>query len=180
MTKPCEQCGQLFSKRYPSLTAAARFCSRSCRTIWLTDPINGHDCQCKECGAWFRSRKSNHTFCSQRCAGRVSHRNIRTGGNWDEVLKRDGYKCRLCERTASLVVHHLDGTGESSVESGSNHNLANLVVVCRPCHQKIHRMTYIIKDGVIVVDNPMFKLIGMLPMVALGQLVKEWQYAEKA
>lgn len=179
MTKICEQCQQPFSKRYPSRTAVARFCSRSCRTKWLYSPENGQVRLCDECGANFMSKRIDHVFCSHRCNSRVSHRNTRTGGNWDEVLKRDGHKCRLCDRTTSLVVHHLDGTGESSVESGNNHDLSNLVTVCRPCHQKIHRMTFIIKDGVIVVDNPMFKLVGMLPMVALGQLVKEWQYAEK-
>jgi len=52
------------------------------------------------------------------------------------VLHRDGHKCRLCgtERITKgwLVIHHIDG-------SKNNHDLDNLITLCKSCHMRVHR-----------------------------------------
>ena len=61
-------------------------------------------------------------------------------GNKEKVLARDGYKCVKCGSTDSLVVHHKDETGLSTVGEREhvNNELDNLISLCRACHIKIH------------------------------------------
>lgn len=49
-----------------------------------------------------------------------------------EVLKRHGWKCDVCGGKA-VEVHHAD-------ESDDNHDLNNLIPICRECHYDIHRI----------------------------------------
>jgi 5-methylcytosine-specific restriction endonuclease McrA len=50
------------------------------------------------------------------------------------VLKRDGYKCRICAAdNATLDVHHIIPV----VNHGPNW-LTNLITLRRACHEKIH------------------------------------------
>ena len=64
----------------------------------------------------------------------------RFGGNKQEVLKRDCNKCVLCQSTEKLAIHHLDGTGGSTMEDYTNVNNAinNLVTLCSSCHGRLH------------------------------------------
>lgn len=41
-------------------------------------------------------------------------------------------KCEKCSSERYLVVHHID-------EDSTNNKIENLMVVCRSCHQKIHK-----------------------------------------
>lgn len=55
-----------------------------------------------------------------------------------EVLRRDGYKCRNCERHedmrgVSLEVHHIIPRSR-----GGSHEGINLVTMCRHCHDRVH------------------------------------------
>jgi len=50
------------------------------------------------------------------------------------VLKRDG-KCMVCGRTKDLHVHHIN-PGYSSIP-------ANLVTLCKFCHQVVHCLLYV-------------------------------------
>jgi 5-methylcytosine-specific restriction endonuclease McrA len=50
-----------------------------------------------------------------------------------EILKRDGYKCTLCESTIKLHVHHI----VSRKDEGQN-NKENLITVCKECHLMLH------------------------------------------
>lgn len=52
------------------------------------------------------------------------------------VVNRDGGKCRLCWSTYRLHVHHLDEHGQNNI--APNHDPANLVTLCRPCHMRLH------------------------------------------
>ena len=47
------------------------------------------------------------------------------------ILARDQYRCRACGGDSSLVVHHVDSCK-------ANHAEENLIVLCRPCHRKLH------------------------------------------
>jgi len=59
-----------------------------------------------------------------------------TGSLKRRVLYRDGHRCRLCgaERIAPgwLAIHHVDG-------SKIDHQISNLVTLCKPCHMRVHQ-----------------------------------------
>jgi len=71
----------------------------------------------------------------------------RYGKKWPEirqkVLKRDGYRCKICGSTHHLHVHHLIPWKISR----SNEDL-NLVVLCRKCHPKVEKFTWkLLQEG---------------------------------
>lgn len=47
-----------------------------------------------------------------------------------EALKKTKGKCEICGNRA-VIVHHIDG-------SKDNHNLENLIPLCRDCHKPLH------------------------------------------
>jgi len=48
------------------------------------------------------------------------------------VFERDNHKCQRCGSTDSLILHHLDG-------NDLNNEFHNLVLLCRTCHQNMHK-----------------------------------------
>ena len=51
----------------------------------------------------------------------------------EEVYKRDGYKCRLCNSEDNLHAHH------RTYEFLGNENLDDLITLCRKCHNIFHK-----------------------------------------
>lgn len=53
----------------------------------------------------------------------------------EKVLKRDGYKCQNCGSKRKLQVHH-----KTYKHHYKEHkHLKDLVTLCEPCHQSIHK-----------------------------------------
>lgn len=50
----------------------------------------------------------------------------------EEVLKRDGYRCRVCEGNARVEVHH-----RKKHKPNQNHDHENLITLCSACHRKL-------------------------------------------
>lgn len=50
----------------------------------------------------------------------------------EEVLKRDGYCCRVCEGNERLEVHH-----RKKHKPNQNHDPENLITICSECHRKL-------------------------------------------
>jgi 5-methylcytosine-specific restriction endonuclease McrA len=52
-----------------------------------------------------------------------------------EILKRDGWRCQFCGKTADLQVHHIESRGQlgSDLEQ-------NLLTLCSRCHESLHRV----------------------------------------
>ena len=134
---------------------------------------------CAECGTEFvRSKYSAHKniYCSSRCAVRVNHRIFaerhperiiengkksnrrRWDGNHAAALERDGRKCIQCGAEKKLRVHHRDGSGEAE---SPNHDLQNLETLCSTCHKRIHKLSYRVIDGVVVISGPVFEHLGI-------------------
>lgn len=66
--------------------------------------------------------------CCRSCYDRRHHSLRFFGGLREQVLERDGFRCRGCGQRSGLVVHHRD-----------QHNRANmLVTLCTRCHIRIH------------------------------------------
>lgn len=47
-------------------------------------------------------------------------------------LKDAGYRCQLCNSDGTLDVHH------RTYENRGNEPLSDLIVLCRPCHERFH------------------------------------------
>ena len=61
--------------------------------------------------------------------------NKRYGGNYYLVLKRDAFKCAICNSTENLCVHHIDGYDENKPQ---NNDENKLITLCRCCHSNVH------------------------------------------
>lgn len=62
-------------------------------------------------------------------------------GNKINALKRDNYRCQVCNYTAKdifdrkIIIHHLDGNRK-------NNKLDNLITLCRSCHMAITNLQH--------------------------------------
>jgi hypothetical protein len=66
----------------------------------------------------------------RRCYDAAYHSETCFGGLKEEVLERDGRRCRACGEPTEIVHHRRPGVNE----------LAWLVAVCARCHAVIHRL----------------------------------------
>lgn len=110
---------------------------------------------CDVCGGSYKIPKNKtcrQTYCSKKCAD-VAHskRMMGEGNSWHKdgkgntpyqmgfksyvrkaVLKRDDYKCAICDGTHRLTIHHVD-------ENKTNDTLWNLITLCQACHLRHHK-----------------------------------------
>jgi len=121
----CEVCGERV-ERYPSQIGETVLCSKACHSTWLSDEFSGE-----------------------------GHPNWDGGGNEDygkgwravrqQALERDGYRCRVCERTHEEMgrnpdVHHITPV-KSFIKSDDHtredaHYIENVISLCISCHRK--------------------------------------------
>ena len=68
---------------------------------------------------------------AQRCERRERHSRDNFDGLLDDVLRRDGFRCRVCGEVnrEQLVGHHR--------KPGVN-SMAHLICLCRCCHNRVH------------------------------------------
>lgn len=134
---------------------------------------------CAECGSEFVPSKYSwhrHRFCSSKCSVKANRRIFaerhperviengkqsnkrRWGGNHAAALDRDGHKCVQCGSEKKLRVHHRDGSGEAE---SPNHDLSNLETLCATCHKRIHKLSYLVVGGVVVISGPVFEHLSV-------------------
>jgi GTP cyclohydrolase I len=53
-----------------------------------------------------------------------------------KALQYYGEECQRCGSTKNLIVHHIDFLNDNS--KFGNHNIENLMVLCKSCHSKYH------------------------------------------
>ena len=58
-----------------------------------------------------------------------------------EVLERDGWRCQKCGSSQSLDVHHMKRRGALGDDAE-----ANLITLCRKCHQIQHMSALIVNS----------------------------------
>ena len=88
---------------------------------------------CHQCGQ--NSVSPPFTACTScRKKSRRKEHNQRFGnGNRKATLERDSYRCRVCDSTKRLRIHHIDG-------DQSHNELSNFVTLCIACHKSIHSL----------------------------------------
>ncbi len=52
---------------------------------------------------------------------------------WQQVLRRDGWRCQGCGVMSNLEVHHKQFRSHRGDDSEEN-----LITLCAPCHHQIH------------------------------------------
>ena len=52
---------------------------------------------------------------------------------WEEILKRDGWRCQHCGSMSELQVHHIQSRSLLGDDAERN-----LITLCALCHNKIH------------------------------------------
>lgn len=107
--------------------------------------LKNRDIERKRCQSWYQRHRESEIKKNQEYRKQKRelfdwyHNRDRFGGIRKSVLERDRNKCKLCG-SEKVIVHHIDGTGWSSVNSTKslNNDLKNLIVLCSPCHSAIH------------------------------------------
>ena len=171
LARACAWCAKDFT---PKLRRAAKFCSHQCsdKAKWQREhPPVERKLVCQSCSGEFSALGgARRKFCSPKCyrrywtkQWRATHpgwrkkhdRKNKWGGTWIAALERDNFSCQVCGRVGSsedlngLIVHHLDGEGETR---GKNHALENLQTLCGPCHGEVHHSLMLIrKEGKLFV-----------------------------
>jgi len=167
----CEYCGEAYEVK-SSRASETRFCSRECRdTHKRKQPQKAVTVNCTVCEASIRripyeAENNSRYYCSTECQSQwmqnnwqgEDHPNYRGGPNhgfgknWlpnrQKVRERDEV-CQVCGEDGTntfLDVHHIvPRRAFDNVTRSNNHE--NLVLLCRPCHNKAER-------GVIPCPHP--------------------------
>lgn len=123
-------------------TSDQKFCSHACYHKCEIKPyIPRIEKICPICNKVFLTLR-NKIYCSRKCF-RNQERNPKImfyGHDWKEirqtVLKRDNYKCHICQTSSNLHVHHVKRMGNFESQKDA-HNLENLISLCARHHRKV-------------------------------------------
>ena len=137
------------------------------------------DVECAVCGKPMKRKQSivrdhNWFVCSPKCRGQyiIRHMSGENSYNWkfgatgvsmglrnitkytqwrEDVFRRDGYVCKICERDKYIVAHHIHAFSDilkenniTTVDEGRDcealWNINNGVTFCTDCHRDIHSL----------------------------------------
>lgn len=136
----CSGCYQAKLRRFRGMTARPIW-TRPCAQCGAIRRIKGHSL-CNACYQRFmRARNRKHFLALEQKA--LDKKQF--GGRRDVILAKFNRQCAVCGMTEEksiridgvrLSVHHRDGKGHYS--PNPNHDLNNLVLLCRKCHRSIH------------------------------------------
>ncbi len=153
-TRKCPNCGN--SKSWGA---------NQCRKCDAMSRITGTEGWCESCGKtlWITAARQRR-FCGLACFGLGNRGENNAGfihGEWTKkypiefwqmrlkIRKRDGRACFLCHAKDELHIHHIDRDVE-------NNEAANLVTLCRICHQTQHGPL----ERSIPLSNHLFSLLS--------------------
>jgi len=125
-TRTCVDCGGSFKSKNGR--------APRCKECWY----NG---ACGVCDNKFKRRSQTKKYCSDKCSA-IAKADYYYEGNYSKALIRDNWRCRKCETTENLQVHHIDHSGAENVKRfEANNSLENLITLCTTCHSEVHIMT---------------------------------------
>ena len=92
----------------------------------------------KGCIPWNKGlSKSEHPSIMKAALNRIIHPDkVRYSDGWNKDIKNQAYEehgnfCNTCDSEENLLIHHKD-------LSKDNHELGNLIPMCRSCHTRLH------------------------------------------
>lgn len=147
----CPNCGKEFRQQRLDNVYCSEICKktyrqklhieeRSKKRLEAWEQLN-HTKNCAVCGKEFELDKHyrHREYCSGVCKRKanrfIASNNSRFGGNRYIVLERDNYECKLCGAISQLSLHHRDCSGKSE---NPNHDVDNLISLCKSCHATVH------------------------------------------
>lgn len=76
------------------------------------------------------------------------------------ALQRANHKCEKCTKRGNLEVHHIVPLGQDDMRHKSEKNdQANLRVLCRKCHEKVHHPNAYVLVGKIPEEQMKLNLV---------------------
>ena len=146
MRNKCNNCGKSYDSSIKG--SIKKYCSKSCgrKDYYLKNKEKEN----KNAASWYLKNRdseleSNREYRRQnRELFNWYHDKNRFGGMREIILGRDKYECRGCASENMLIIHHKDGTGETSLkkirkdEIEINNDIKNLITLCSSCHTKLH------------------------------------------
>lgn len=126
----CEYCGKKFeqNKYHPEQKCCSHKCSRDLYKSTHKEKVT----------EWKRRERQNNKE-RYRKVNAVYKDKMRFNGNRLRALNRDEFTCQICgaeHLRVRLIVHHKDGSGQSTKP---NNRIENLQTLCRACHARIHK-----------------------------------------
>jgi hypothetical protein len=112
-------------------------------------------CAYSKCNNEFEKKSNRQLFCTTKCQWqnrdlihpeykkRSNDKNKLYKRKWKEIKAFNGNatlinkKCYLCKAKENLIIHHNDGNN-GKMGKPLNNDSDNLIILCRPCHPKIH------------------------------------------
>lgn len=149
----CLNCGKEFE--YDDGSRKGKFCSLECKYAKHSESIkNSYTTELKELKRKLAIEQMKNPeqrkIRKEKLKGKVMSEEIRQKNKEahpskecnsyrERALKEYGNICARCGKQfdeKDLIVHHIDGNG-GYFETG-NHDISNLMVLCRSCHAKLH------------------------------------------
>ena len=154
----CLQCGRLTT--VPKNNPRKKFCSKKC--VRKHFYIHNKERERSMNRRWYLIHRDSEILKNKEYREQNRelfnwyHNKDRFNGIRDIILKRDQYKCRVCNCNSDkrLSVHHKDGTGyfmRMKLGITSNNDIANLITLCNSCHHILHH--YQRKTGTILFQD---------------------------
>jgi hypothetical protein len=180
----CKQCGISFETG----DSRKEYCSQKCLWTYrnalrpTTKELKRECPTCKKMFVPMQKRGVGKLYCSSKCGNKARYdRNKHTvverglayrkkykmDGNWWPSMQRDKWTCQLCgkhipfvvwSKGRKLVVHHKDGSGETS---NKNHDVSNLTTLCEQCHRLYHGIHLVEQNGSYFVKGDIFTKLGI-------------------
>lgn len=142
--KKCENCKKIYDETIKG--SIKKYCSKKCgRQAYYQQ---NKEKEKKNCAKWYQKNRLSEIEKNKEYR-KINkelfdwyHNKKRFNGMREIILSRDNYRCRACPSKENLVVHHIDGTGKTSIKNlkniKTNNDINNLICLCHRCHMKIH------------------------------------------
>lgn len=143
-TSKCEVC----NKNFKTTSSTKTTCSKKCyqrkyqqenrefvNSLWRNYYYRKQGYHIKRSMAYIEAHKERAIEINKKATFKYRDR-TRFGGKTKEVFEHYKNKCFFCGGGNRLAIHHIDGNGRRS--KNPNNTLSNLVLLCSPCHTKLH------------------------------------------
>lgn len=97
------------------------------------------------CAACYNRYLENKNYSRRKQQKKKANQKYGFGRSRTDIYKTLGNRCAICGISEadykkltgrSLEIHHKDGNGRTS--ESPNHDISNLVVLCKRCHRNVH------------------------------------------
>jgi len=142
--KECPSCGKKFCT-FKSQNQI--FCCKECYSNYGRKLYTCACCGKQRIDKKCYSQKYKKWYCSKKCLIKdgsnpitAPYKNLSNTGRWKswrkKVLRRDNFKCRMCNSKNHLEIHHIKSVKQCILDDDIDYifDIENGVALCRNCH----------------------------------------------